>query len=193
MGVMLIAPEFLTTFTTKKMLGTKKNVAELKRLARKPIEWDLPQTILADMGGIVVYFSDSEDQDKNNEKTERSPGNRSSHETPRASQEALLPRQGAMISDQETHRSSQETQSSRGDVESQNADDFITKLEKRQSKWLGGYEIPWKRHEPHVKHAIKMKEALGENSLHWKLLNIAALSGNMWTLDSKQLAIAKKT
>lgn len=48
MGVMLIAPEFLTTFTTKKMLGTKKNVAELKRLAGDEIEWGLPQTILAD-------------------------------------------------------------------------------------------------------------------------------------------------
>ncbi|KAH8126264.1 hypothetical protein LI328DRAFT_166521 [Trichoderma asperelloides] len=153
-GVMLIGPEFLTTFTTKKMLGTKKNVAELKRLARKPTEWDLPQTILAGMEGIIVYFSDSEVQDKNNEKTERSPGNRS-----------------------KTHRSSQEAQSSRGD--------------KRQSKWLGECKIPWKRHEPHVKHAIKMKEALGENPPHWKLLNIATLSGNMWTLDSKQLAIAK--
>ncbi|UKZ84358.1 uncharacterized protein TrAFT101_000268 [Trichoderma asperellum] len=156
------------------------------------------------MGGIIIDFSDRESQN-NNEKSvsERPPGNPLSHETPRASQEALLPRRGALISDRETYRSSQEaTRSSRdahswpGDVESQplreNADDFITKFEKRQRRWLGGCEILWKRHEPHVKHAIKIKETLGENPPLWKLLNIAALSGNMWTLDSKQLAIAKK-
>jgi hypothetical protein len=43
-----------------------------------------------------------------------------------------------------------------------------------------------------VKHAIKEKEALGKNPPYWKVQNIAALSGSLWTLDSKQLAIAKE-
>lgn len=83
MGVMLIAPEFLTTFTTKKMLGTKKNVTKLKELAGG-IKWDLPQTILTDMGGIIVIFSDIGDQDNNNERSvsERPPQNPPNDEIP---------------------------------------------------------------------------------------------------------------
>ncbi|KAL7964197.1 hypothetical protein HDV63DRAFT_409673 [Trichoderma sp. SZMC 28014] len=205
-GVMLIAPEFLTTFTTKKMFGTKKNVAKLKALSREETEWGLPQTILADMGGIVIDFSNIEGHDVTNDKfgSETLPEGRPSHRVPTLSQDVPPNREYTAIynpeaqnSGQEVLRSSQEVIRSPRDIESQplqqlSKDYFIREFERKQNRWLGGCEIPWKRHEPHVKHAIKEKEALGENPPYWKVQNIAALSGSLWTLDSKQLAIAKE-
>ncbi|KAM0446035.1 hypothetical protein ACHAO4_009480 [Trichoderma viride] len=188
--VMLIAPEFLTTFTTKKMFGTKENVAVLKALAGSQIEWGLQQTILADMGGIVIDFSNIEDQGVENEKfgLEKSPESRPNHEIPRPSQEDD---RGFC----EAPGSSQEVIKPPGDIESQplrqcSRDDFITKFKQRQSRWFGGCVIPWKLHKPHVKHATKVKKALGENPPYWKVQTIAALSGSLWTLDSMQLAVA---
>ncbi|EHK42587.1 hypothetical protein TRIATDRAFT_319981 [Trichoderma atroviride IMI 206040] len=189
-GVMLIAPEFLTTFTTKKMFGTKANVAILEALAGSDIEWGLQQTILADMGGIVIDFSDIEDQGVENEKSglEKSQGSRPNHEVPRPSRE-----DDRVVC--EAFRPSQEAIRPRRDIESQplrqcSGDDFITKFKQRQSHWFGKCEIPWNLHEPHVKHAIKVKKALGENPPYWKVQTIAALSGSLWTLDSMQLAVA---
>ncbi|KAL7786961.1 hypothetical protein V8C37DRAFT_412311 [Trichoderma ceciliae] len=141
MVVMLIAPEFLTTFTTKKMLGMKKN-------------WDLSHTILADMGGITIYFPNNEDEDA---LSESSSENRPSQEAPR-SLEA---------------------------IEAQPLDEkpalyeFIKTFMASQNRWLGGCGIPREPHEPHFPHAKKVQ-------------NIAALSGSVWTLDSKQLAIARQ-
>jgi hypothetical protein len=37
---------------------------------------------------------------------------------------------------------------------------------------------------------MKAKKALGDNPPYWKVQNIASLSGNLWTLDSMQLAVA---
>jgi hypothetical protein len=209
-GAMLIAPEFLTTSTTKKMLGTRKNAARLKALAAdRGIEWGLPQTILADMGGIVVDFSNigGQDTNNNNSRSERLAESRPSHGISRPNQEALLPNPDAIISDQGAQSFGQEDDQAidkspklshrviklLGDIESllcrRPGVDFITELERRQSRWLGRCEIPWKRHEPHERLAIMVKKTLEEQA-YWKIQNIAALSGNLWTLDSYQLAIA---
>lgn len=184
---MLIAPEFLTTFTTKKMFGTRENVAILKALAWEETEWGLPQTILADMGGIVIDFSNIEDQDVHNEKSgsEKSPESRPNHEIPTLSQEVPLQREDTMIyiqeaqnSSPEVSRSSQEVIRSPREIESQpfrqrSKAYFVTEFERKQSRWFGGCGIPWKRHEPHVRMAVKVKEAL-ELELHedlpyWKV------------------------
>ncbi|KAL7786411.1 hypothetical protein V8C37DRAFT_412516 [Trichoderma ceciliae] len=141
-GVMLIAPEFLTTFTTKKMLGTKENNAMLKALAGSEIEWDLQQTILADMGGIVIDFSNIESQSVNNEKYR--------------------------------------LEKPSGDIESDPlcpGGDFITQFERRQSQWFGGCGILWKRHEPHVRIAIKLAVAI-EYSIITNLLDIKIVEIN---------------
>ncbi|UKZ61122.1 uncharacterized protein TrAtP1_002393 [Trichoderma atroviride] len=218
-GVMLIAPEFLTTFTTKKMFGTKQNVETLKALTWKKTEWGLPQTILADMGGIVIDFSNVEDRGVNNEKIglEKSPESRPNHEIPTLSQEVPpevppevpLQREDTMIYNQEAQNSGQEvlgpylevirspTETESQPLRQPSKAYFITEFERRQSRWLGGCEIPWKRHEPHERIAIKVKEALEKEAVrlhedlpYWKVQNIASLSGSLWTLDSKQLAIA---
>ncbi|KAK1252208.1 hypothetical protein MKX08_003395 [Trichoderma sp. CBMAI-0020] len=210
-GVMLIAPEFLTTFTTKKMFGTRQNVAILKALTWKDTEWGLPQTILADMGGIVIDFSDIEDRGVDNEKSglEKPPESGLNHETPTPSQEVppqredtMTNNQDAQNSDQEVPDSSQEEIRSPREVESQPLRQrpkahFITEFERRQSRWFGGCKIPWKLHEPHVRMAIKVKEALDKKALerheelpYWKVQNIASLCGSLWTLDSQQLAVA---
>jgi hypothetical protein len=131
-GIMLIAPEFLTTFTTKKMFGTRENVAILKALA------GLPQTILADMGGIIIDFSNIEDRDIDNEK--------SGLETLRgedistSNHEAQSPSQEALGSSQEMIRSPREIESQ--PLQQRYKDNFIIKFEQRQSRWLGGCEIP---------------------------------------------------
>ncbi|KAL6819885.1 hypothetical protein V8C40DRAFT_281211 [Trichoderma camerunense] len=69
--------------------------------------------------------------------------------------------------------------------------DFIRAYTRKQNRWLGGCEIPWKPLPAHMKHAQEAKRLLPEGSLRWKTENIAALSGNVWILDSKQLAIAR--
>lgn len=161
-GVMLIAPEFLTTFTTKKMLGTKQNNAVLKALAGGGIEWDLQQTILADMGGIVIDISNIEDQSSNNEMygLEKSLETRSTDEMPRpAIQEASLQSGDAIISAQaqrctqgdgevaheEAPMPPQQDIRPSGDIESDPlcpGGDLITQFERRQSRWFGGCDIP---------------------------------------------------
>ncbi|KAL6834736.1 hypothetical protein V8C40DRAFT_272440 [Trichoderma camerunense] len=206
-GVMLIAPEFLTTFTTKKMLGTKENNALLKALAGSETEWYLQQTILADMGGIVIDFSNTEDQSINNEKygLEKTRETRPTDEIPRPIQQAISQSGDTIISAQAQRYAQEDNQVAReapmpsqqdirssGDIESEPlcpGGDFITQFERRQSRWFGGCEIPWKRHEPHVRVAIKVKEKLKDQP-YWKIQTIAALSGSLWTLDSMQLAAA---
>lgn len=185
-GIMLIAPEFLTTFTTKKMFGTRENVAILKALAGSDIEWGLPQTILADMGGIIIDFSNIEDRDIDNEKSGLETLRR--EDTSTSNHEAQSPGQEALGSSQEVIRSPREIESQ--PLQQRYKDNFIIKFEQRQSRWLGGCKIPWKVHEPHIKHAMKAKKALGDNPPYWKVQNIASLSGNSWTLDSMQLAVA---
>ncbi|KAM6477936.1 hypothetical protein HDV62DRAFT_371619 [Trichoderma sp. SZMC 28011] len=185
MGVMLIAPEFLTTFTTKKMLGTKKNVEALKKWEKKDhVEWTISHTILADIGGIVIKFpeANSADGDENSSPNTSSSG-------------SLLPSEPS----QEARPSfeacgaleSQETRLLEKFPEDAKDDEFIRLFTRRQNRWLGGCEIPWKPLPTHMKHAKKAKKSLPEGSLRWKIENIAALSGNVWTLDSKQLAIAR--
>ncbi|KAL6830726.1 hypothetical protein J3E69DRAFT_353909 [Trichoderma sp. SZMC 28015] len=164
-GVMLIAPEFLTTFTTKKMLGTKENNALLKTLAG------------SDMRGIVIEFSNIEGQIISNKKYGLV---KYAQENDQVVDEALMPSQQGFIPS--------------GDIESDHLcpeGGFITQFERRQSRWFGVCEFPWKRHEPHVRTAIKVKEALKDKP-YWKIQTIAALSGSLWTLDSMQLADAIK-
>lgn len=185
MGVMLIAPEFLTTFTTKKMLGTKKNVERLKKLAEEDkVEWTVSHTIFADIGGIVIKFPDADSADGD----ENSSPNTSSLGTPLPSE----PSQEARTSFEALGAiESQETQLLEKSPEDDKSYEFIRLFTRRQNRWLGGCEIPWKPLPTHMKHAKKAKESLLKGSLRWKTENIAALSGNVWTLDSKQLAIAR--
>ncbi|KAL6835806.1 hypothetical protein J3E69DRAFT_373113 [Trichoderma sp. SZMC 28015] len=141
MGVMLIAPE---------------------KLAEKAqVEWTVSHTILADIGGIVIKFPNTESADGD----EKSFPNTSSSGS-------LLP--------------SELKKSPENDEEYE----FIRAFWRRQNRWLGGCEIPWKLLPSHTKHAKEAKKLLPEGPLRWKTENIAALSGNVWTLDSEQLAIA---
>ncbi|UKZ47944.1 hypothetical protein TrVGV298_002180 [Trichoderma virens] len=165
MGVMLIAPEFLTTFMTKKMLGTKENVKALEELADEDdVEWTLSHTILADMGGIAIYFGP----------LPRRPSNGRSKHKPGSDPEALK----ALLSKEKSEKM----------VESY---EFIKSFMRRQNRWLGGCEIPWEPYKAHFEHAENAIRLLPKDSLEWKTQNIAALSGSVWTLDSKQLAIAR--
>ncbi|KAL5088951.1 hypothetical protein Trisim1_006097 [Trichoderma cf. simile WF8] len=179
---MLIAPEFLTTFTAKKMLGTKKNVEGLKKLAIKDqVEWTLSHTILADIGGIVIKFPDADIAigDENSSPNTSSSGSLLTSEPSqelRTSFETL---------------EAQETGLSEKSPEDDKDYDFIRAFTRKQNRWLGGCEIPWKPLPAHMEHAKEAKRLLPEGSLRWKTENIAALSGNVWILDSKQLVIAR--
>ncbi|KAL6796141.1 hypothetical protein GGI42DRAFT_362182 [Trichoderma sp. SZMC 28013] len=182
MGVMLIAPEFLTTFMTKKMLGTKKNVKALEDLASYDgVEWTLAHTILADMGGIAIYFGPFPGPSKvrPRQKLGKSAG----------ALEELLSEEKTLFLNE---RAKEETKKSEKEMKEMLKDyEFIKTFMTKQNWWLGGCEIPWKPFEKHLPHAKRAKELLPEDSLEWKTENIAALAGSVWILDSKQLEIAR--
>ncbi|PKK51990.1 hypothetical protein CI102_4987 [Trichoderma harzianum] len=77
---------------------------------------------------------------------------------------------------------------------------FIKDFCRRQNrllKWCG--KIPWDLWECHVQHASDMEKGIqpstraeSQEELTFSEADVAALAGNIWILDSKQLAIARK-
>ncbi|KAL6831778.1 hypothetical protein V8C40DRAFT_263072 [Trichoderma camerunense] len=78
--------------------------------------------------------------------------------------------------------------------------DFIKKFCKRQDRLLKMCgKIPWDLWECHVQHASDMEKGIQpstrtepQRELAFSEADVAALAGNIWILDSKQLAIARK-
>ncbi|KAM0261004.1 hypothetical protein ACHAQJ_002439 [Trichoderma viride] len=71
--------------------------------------------------------------------------------------------------------------------------DFIERFDFKQRlffSWFG--EIQWEQHPKNVTIANSIKERLSNNNedANWKLQNLAALSGDVWVLDSAQLIAA---
>ncbi|KAK5991482.1 hypothetical protein PT974_09765 [Cladobotryum mycophilum] len=176
MVVMLVAPEFLTIFTTKKMQGTRENHKELERLAdHDDIPWTLLHTILADMGGFAIRFPSNKE-----EAGDQSEQGNFIRRTPSTEQLTAEPRSPESL----------ESQIPEDDI--RQVPDFVEVFRKRQKLWVGDCKIPWKPYEGHFKHAKKLKERLPKDTLDWETQNIAALSGTVWILDSRQLCIARE-
>ncbi|KAL4769177.1 hypothetical protein BDW60DRAFT_225197 [Aspergillus nidulans var. acristatus] len=73
--------------------------------------------------------------------------------------------------------------------------EFLIKFQKSQAKYLRGLGvIPWKPFQPHIALASTARtdthEVLGSKE-YYKRKHIAPLHGNIWVLDSKQLALAR--
>ncbi|PTB38232.1 hypothetical protein M441DRAFT_82417 [Trichoderma asperellum CBS 433.97] len=165
MGLKLFSPEFAATGCARKIFATRSNSAELERLARiDGVPWSLTHTILVDMGGIALRFP-------------------ASHNYTSASTDT-----SDLIS--ESAGVSRETSASYP-VSGDQVPEFIQKFSRRQeliAKLCG--KIPWSLYKPHVQHAITMNES---STISKSILkDVAALSGNIWILDSKQLKIARE-
>ncbi|KAH8126037.1 hypothetical protein LI328DRAFT_166623 [Trichoderma asperelloides] len=165
MGLKLFSPEFAATGCARKIFATRSNSAELERLARiDGVPWSLTHTILVDMGGIALRFPVSPKYTSASTDTSE-----------RISESAGVSR--------ETSASSP--------VSGDQVPEFIQKFSRRQeliSKLCG--KIPWSLYKPHVQHAITMKESSTIPKSIRK--DVAALSGNIWILDSMQLKIARE-
>ncbi|KAL6812086.1 hypothetical protein J3E69DRAFT_377334 [Trichoderma sp. SZMC 28015] len=165
MGLKLFSPEFAATGCARKIFATRSNSAMLERLAHLDgVPWSLKHTILVDMGGIALRFLPIS--------TEAEAG--ATRPPSEAKQRILEDRNKIPL--------------------------FIKTFCKRQGlllNWCG--EIPWDLWEYHVEHASKMGKGIQPSTrieqreeLAFSEADVAALAGNIWILDSKQLAIARK-
>ncbi|KAL7908309.1 hypothetical protein GGI35DRAFT_470004 [Trichoderma velutinum] len=163
MGLKLFSPEFAATGCARKIFATRSNSAMLEQLAhRDGVPWNLKHTILVDMGGIAIRF---------------------------------LP----MSADAETGDTIPNQEMQRILSEKKERPEFIRNFCRRQDRLLKRCgKIPWDLWEWHVKLASDMEKGVqpptklgSREELSFSKADLAALAGNIWILDSKQLAIAR--
>ncbi|KAL7957330.1 hypothetical protein V8C34DRAFT_325431 [Trichoderma compactum] len=167
MGLKLFSPEFAATGCARKIFATRSNSAMLEQLAHLDgVPWSLKHTILVDMGGIALRFLPTTKAEIGASTTQ-----------PQIKQRILKNRNGIPL--------------------------FIQAFCERQSrllKWCG--QIPWDLWEYHVEHASTMEtspqglarlesRAGSRAKSIFSEADVASLAGNIWILDSKQLAIAR--
>lgn len=178
MGLKLFSPEFAATGCARKIFATRSNSVLLERLAHiDGVPWSLTHTILVDMGGIALRFV--------------SPDSTSTKEsTPTPSPNELTP-----VNTSTPTPNSADSESSfllgPTAASKSNSPKFVEKFRHKQDRILGLCgDVPWKEWPLHVKHARDMEE---EKDLKGSIYNdIAALTGNIWILDSRQFAIARE-
>lgn len=209
MIVMFVAPEALTSLYAHKMFSARHNDAILKDLAAdQQVPWSRTHTLFADMGGFAIYFSDEFSSEKEfYPPCQRKPTkekllkrllryfNKFYHEKNR--KERLL-----------KHLSRYFIGFKKEFSERANADkicklltrpkkddhDFIERFELKQKFFFGWFgEFLWQRYPKHQRIAIGIKDRLKEDQItHGRLQTLAALSGDIWVLDSAQLIVAAK-
>ncbi|KAM6478733.1 hypothetical protein HDV62DRAFT_400352 [Trichoderma sp. SZMC 28011] len=176
MIVMFVAPEALTSLYAHKMFSARHNDGILKDLAAdQQVPWSRTHTLFADMGGFAIYFSD---KDKNRK-------------------EMLLKYISIYFNKfKEEFSERANTDKIRRLLKRPKKDDsdFIDRFELKQKFFFGWFgEFLWQRHIKHQIIAICIKNKLkGDKAVHWKLQTLAALSGDIWVLDSAQLIAAVK-
>lgn len=170
MIVMFVAPEGWTSLCALKMFTARHNNEILEELAKKQgVPWSQTHTVFADMGGFAICFSDRE-----------------LRPTPEHDTDSL-----------EDLQNSESTNSRRGICQIikslRREPDFVERFQLRQRLFFGWFgKLQWKQYEKHVQIAHSIKDKLSEqgNVATWKLQNLAALSGDIWVLDSAQLIAA---
>ncbi|KAL7911023.1 hypothetical protein GGI35DRAFT_446247 [Trichoderma velutinum] len=184
MIVMFVAPEALTSLYAHKMFSSQHNDTFLEKLAAdQKVPWSRTHTLFADMGGFAIYFSDEKEfylpfQKKNPEENtlKRLLGYFKEFKS------AFLLRTNGDTIRQLIMRPKR------------NNDDFIDRFGLKQEFFFGWFgSILWERHLEHESIAIDSKNELSAGQVpHWKLQTLAALSGDIWVLDSAQLIAAVK-
>lgn len=182
MGIMLAFPEFLVGISTTNLFASWINTPRLKELAREDdVPWSLTHTILANMGGIALRFSDV---DKEERSTQPSSAANTDCEL------AVLPNRS------KTGGDGPDDSPNEAHIETTESSEFLLKFQRSQEKHLQGLgNIPWKPFDRHLTLAINAPtdthEVLGSKEVY-QARHIAPLHGNIWVLDSKQLALAKE-
>jgi hypothetical protein len=174
MIVMFVAPEGWTSLCALKMFTARHNNKILKDLAKEQrVPWSHTHTVFADMGGFAICFSDRE-----------------VYPTPEHDPVLLDDFQNSVSTN---YRRVKEGKISQIMKSLRRESDFVKRFELKQRLFFGWFgQLQWKQHEKHVKIAHSIKEKLSEkdNVAGWKLQNLAALSGDIWVLDSAQLIAA---
>lgn len=176
MIVMFVAPEGWTSLCALKRFTARHNNKILEDLAnQQEVPWSRTHTVFADMGGFAICFSDKE-----------------LYSTPQKKPSLLQDfRESLSIIFQKIKEGkiSQTVRLLRTEP------DFIERFDCKQRLFFGWFgEIQWKQHPKHATIANSIKERLSKNGedANWKLQNLAALSGDVWVLDSAQLIAAVK-
>ncbi|OQU99761.1 hypothetical protein CLAIMM_05348 [Cladophialophora immunda] len=189
MGVMLAFPEYLVGISTTNLFASWVNNQHLKELAdADDVPWSLTHTTLANMGGIAIRFSDPGDRGVSGGQCQQSsvPGGLAS--TKEATNVVEERNRGISPTVAEVLQSPPQIEQ---------MPYFIKEFQRNQEQHLAALgEIPWAPFKPHLALAINARpdtHGLWRSTEKYKAKHIAPLHGNIWILDSKQLALARST
>ncbi|KAL6360662.1 hypothetical protein LRP88_06369 [Fusarium phalaenopsidis] len=196
MGIMLVFPEYLVGISTTNLFASWVNNPRLKHLAAEDnVPWSLTHTILANTGGIAIRFSTPTTRGESHRP-------RRIHTDPGCFSATL--NQDACS--HENHLTTTRTNVGLGHRPAKyttcldyswslSLPEFLREFYQSQDKHLEGLgDTPW---EPFSAHVLLASAAQTDTHLvfgseeHYKAKHIAPLHGNIWVLDSKQLAIAR--
>ena len=206
MGIMLAFPEYVVGIATTNLFAACVNTPQLRELAGvDDVPWSLTHTILANMGGIAIRFSEPS-QREDSQRQFQQPSKSTDLKSPKepigvvercdqgqqpmdrvsATQPAMEAVNSRVSQDAETGTDS----ISKIPSKSEDVPRFLQDFRRSQNRHLSRLgEIPWAPFGPHLALAVNAQTA----THNWPTQNIdtAALHGNIWILDSKQLALAR--
>lgn len=209
MLVMFVAPEALTSLYAHKMFTSRQNYRALNEEATKQgVPWSRTHTVFADMGGFAIRFPTKkqvrlEDPPPRNEKEGATVEVTSVPDEPKSMLKGYLKKLLETIKEDMSAARQRFKKFLLSDRRR-----FIDDFDLKQRVFFGWFgQIPWERHEKFETYAqlteptlhSRLRSSDGsiqsdgneiELDLHWKLQNLAALSGSVWVLDSRQLLIA---
>lgn len=205
MCIMLAFPEFIVATCTTNLFVAWINTSELKDCADVDgVPWSLTHTILANIGGIVLRFSDPYVQ-----KTQREWCEQPSSSEPLGSTSTA--RENEQAQHLNTHKSNLRTVTnsslpiapssislsnkcpSPAPPKCRNIPGFIQDFQRGQNRHLKGLgDIPWAPYESHLIIAINAQTQARTAWSDYHAKQIAPLHGTVWTLDSKQLMLARR-
>lgn len=211
MGIMLAFPEYLVGISTTNLFAAWVNHPQLKELAKNDdVPWSLTHTILANIGGIAIRFSESNKRERPEEQG-RQPGKDGDIASPTGP--VSVPEKGGELPQTLAQSSvtqlemdgafakiSNAEQSARGSIsrtppEYEAMPAFIHEFQKSQERHFRGLgETPWEPFGPHLALAANARATaqwVRKNDKKYNAEQIAPLHGNIWVLDSKQLALAR--
>jgi hypothetical protein len=211
MGIMLMFPEYLLAIGAANWLVARENTRTLEKLAKgDKVPWSRTHTIQADMGGMAVCFSERSKQTTSNRKSRRSSisSDNISREGPISASKRRDQLPDSIVHSPMTQPVNECTYSkkfmeptvsiSRMPLESEGLPKFIQDFQKSQKRYLSGLgKIKW---EPFGRH-LGLAAEYAEDTFHTSPANkttitkanhLAPLHGNIWILDSKQLALARE-
>lgn len=211
MGIMLAFPEYLTGISIANLFSAWVNNPQLEELAQADgVPWSLTHTVLANIGGIAIRFSEPSRRAVSGQQDHQQAGSGlfRSYTAPPGIPKTEGPRYmnrwsttplgretglGTVSSTQGSTNAS----TSKRPLECNEIPVFIRSFQEGQERALRGLgQPPWAPFGPHMAlaaHAQPMTEWVQQNKRKYNAEQIAPLHGNIWILDSKQLVLARKS